>query len=198
MRRNGILVGEDDADSIRAQLLIDTASEGRLSTGRGSLGRERKVEGGMKGIMDNLYTLTQNRQYVILFISFSFGLSLFNAILTVLSQILHPCGYTDDDAGNFAATLIGAGLLGAGFAGWSMDTYHNYRFLLKAGFFCASSTTVLLSFSIKSTTTAGLYASFGLLGFFMIPMLPTMIENAIEVRNKRDPKWNPSFVPRSH
>ena len=43
MRRNGILVGEDDADSIRAQLLIDTASEGRLSTGRGSIGRERKV-----------------------------------------------------------------------------------------------------------------------------------------------------------
>ena len=83
--------------------------------------------------MSTIKSLFSNRHYVTLFCAFGFGLSLFNAILTVLSNILYPCGYTDDDAGNFAATLIGCGLLGAGFVGYLMDMYHCYRLLLKLG-----------------------------------------------------------------
>ena len=80
----------------------------------------------------------------------------------------------------FAAALIGAGLLGAGFAGWSMETKHNYRPLLKGGFSCAAATTFVLAASIRENNSLALYVVFGLLGFFMIPMLPVMIENSIE------------------
>ena len=108
------------------------------------------------------------------------GLALFNALLTVLNNILSPCGYTEDDAGGFAAALIGAGLLGAAAAGWSMDVNHNYRPLLKFGFTCAAVTTFGLSASVRPENAPALYVVFGLLGFFMIPMLPVMIENSIE------------------
>eukprot|EP00520_Triparma_pacifica_P002221 CAMPEP_0118645176 /NCGR_PEP_ID=MMETSP0785-20121206/7357_1 /TAXON_ID=91992 /ORGANISM="Bolidomonas pacifica, Strain CCMP 1866" /LENGTH=303 /DNA_ID=CAMNT_0006537033 /DNA_START=579 /DNA_END=1487 /DNA_ORIENTATION=+ len=174
IRRNGISVGkETEKDEIK-EILLKNVEEGRSSASN------RKIDGGISGVLSNLLLLFRNPHYMTLFIAFGFGLSLFNAILTVLANILEPCGYTDDDTGNFAATLIGAGLVGAGVTGYLMDKYHIYRELLKLGFLCASITTIILSFSVRSDTDAGLYMSFGMLGFFMIPMLPCMIENAVE------------------
>ncbi|GMH75246.1 hypothetical protein TL16_g06696 [Triparma laevis f. inornata] len=121
--------------------------------------------------------LFKDPNYRLLFLAFGLGLALFNALLTVVNNILKPCGYTEDDAGGFAAALIGAGLLGAGFAGYAMDTYHAYRPLLKAGFSCAAVTCFILASSIKADNSTMLYVVFGMLGFFMIPMLPVMIEN---------------------
>ena len=58
--------------------------------------------------------LMHNKDYVILLISFSVGLGLFNAFLTLIYQIIEPHGYSNDDAGTFAAILILFGLIGAG------------------------------------------------------------------------------------
>jgi len=124
--------------------------------------------------------LFKDPNYRLLFLAFGLGLALFNALLTVVNNILAPCGYSEDDAGGFAAALIGAGLLGAAFAGYAMDTYHAYRPLLKAGFSCAAVTCFILASSIKEDNSTMLYVVFGMLGFFMIPMLPVMIENSIE------------------
>ena len=43
--------------------------------------------------------LFKDPNYRLLFVSFGLGLALFNALLTVLNNILEPCGYTEDDAG---------------------------------------------------------------------------------------------------
>mmetsp|Transcript_3261 Transcript_3261/g.6189 ORF Transcript_3261/g.6189 Transcript_3261/m.6189 type:complete len:527 (-) Transcript_3261:39-1619(-) len=131
-------------------------------------------------VMSAAASLLADRNYRLLLLSFGLGLALFNALLTVLNNILSPCGYTEDDAGGFAAALIGAGLLGAAVAGWSMDTYHNYRPLLKGGFTMAAATTFALAACVRADNAAALYSVFALLGLFMIPMLPVMIENSIE------------------
>lgn len=131
-------------------------------------------------VKSEVMILFSDRAYLHLFVSFGLGLSLFNALLTVLNNVLSPCSYSEDDAGNFAGILIGAGLVGAGFAGAIMDMTHAYRPLLKGGFCAAAGCCVLLAFNIKSNNSTLLGVCFGLLGFSMIPMLPVMIENAIE------------------
>ncbi len=131
-------------------------------------------------VSSDALSLLSNRPYRVLLVSFGLGLALFNALLTVLNNILSPCGYSEDDAGNFAAVLIGAGLVGAGFAGYLMDTYHLYRPILKGGFTLAFLTTLALSFAITPTTPTPMYFTFAVLGFSMIPQLPCIIENAIE------------------
>jgi hypothetical protein len=65
--------------------------------------------------------------------SVGIGIGMFNAISTLIEQMVEPSGYTEDDAGIFGALLIGGGLIGAGIVGPIMDMTHAYRRLLKLG-----------------------------------------------------------------
>lgn len=44
--------------------------------------------------MNEFYELLKNRDYCILLLSFSIGLGLFNALLTLIFQIVSPYGYS--------------------------------------------------------------------------------------------------------
>lgn len=61
--------------------------------------------------------LLRDRNFLILLFGFSVGLGVFNALLTLIAQLVQPCGYDSSDAGLFGGVLIGAGLLGAAIAG---------------------------------------------------------------------------------
>lgn len=68
-------------------------------------------------VADEFWELMRNKDYLILLLSFSVGLGLFNSILTLIYQIISPYGYSSDDAGTFGAVLIVCGLVGAAFTG---------------------------------------------------------------------------------
>lgn len=61
--------------------------------------------------------LLTNRNYVLLLCGFGMGLGLFNAIITVIAQLIAPCGYTSTQAGMLSGIIIGSGLFGAAVAG---------------------------------------------------------------------------------
>jgi FLVCR family MFS transporter 7 len=61
--------------------------------------------------------LLRNKHYLILLLAFSVGLGMFNALITLLYQLVEPRGYSNDQAGYFGAVLISAGLVGAAFTG---------------------------------------------------------------------------------
>lgn len=65
-----------------------------------------------KVVFSDASQLIKDRNYMLLLISFSLSIGLFNAIVTLLNQILLPWGYSNDDAGNFGAILIVLGLIG--------------------------------------------------------------------------------------
>lgn len=50
-------------------------------------------EGGWKRLKREYKLLMENKNYVILLISFSLGLGLFNTFLTLIFQIIEPWGY---------------------------------------------------------------------------------------------------------
>ena len=124
--------------------------------------------------------LSNDRNYMILFFAFSMGLGLFNALMTLIEQIVDPYGYSSDDAGLFGALLIVFGLVGAAVTGVMLDKTHAYRPVLKWGFGLAACSVVLLIFMLRSDNFAGLAVSFSFMGACVLPLLPATLENCAE------------------
>lgn len=129
---------------------------------------------------DNLTVLFANKNYVLLFAAFSIALGLFNAFLTLIYQIIEPHGYSNDDAGTFAAILILCGLIGAGVASVILDTTHMYREVLKFGFVMCTFAMIFFACMLYANNFALLGLAFGILGLFMLPILPAVVENCAE------------------
>ena len=87
--------------------------------------------------------LLADRNFLLLLVSFSIGLAVFNALLTVVAQWLSPYGFSNDQAGVAGGILILLGLVGAAGTAVILDTYHAYRTVLKAAFLCAFSAAYL-------------------------------------------------------
>ncbi|KJE90576.1 hypothetical protein CAOG_01874 [Capsaspora owczarzaki ATCC 30864] len=128
-----------------------------------------------------LKKVATNKSYLLLLVSFGVGLGIFNALSTLLEQIVHPQGYTDDDAGIFGAALIGAGLVGAGISGPLIDKTKAYRPVLRGCFILATASFVGFALSARPDEYVLVAVTCGLIGFFCFPLLPTCLELAVEV-----------------
>jgi FLVCR family MFS transporter 7 len=124
--------------------------------------------------------LLANRNFWPLLVGFGMGLGIFNALLTLLSQLILPCGYGDDDAGSAGAALLVAGLVGAGVAGALLDRTQAFVPLLQGGIVFEVAAIVFLLSSLRPRAGAALIASFGAVGLFLLPLLPLALENAAE------------------
>jgi MFS family permease len=63
----------------------------------------------LEGVMDIL----RNRDMKLMLVLFFIGLGMFNAVTTWIEQILHPRGFTAEQAGMVGATMMVAGIFGA-------------------------------------------------------------------------------------
>ena len=124
--------------------------------------------------------LLQNRQYLILLFGFSIGLALVNTITTLLEQLIKPSGYSSEDAGIFGATIILAGLFNAFLSGILMDRTHAYRLILKVLVFGACVSTIYFILILRPNEFYPLIISIGLMGFFLLPLMPVSFECAVE------------------
>ncbi len=125
-------------------------------------------------------TLLSNREFVKLLCGFGLGLGIFNAVTTVIEQLVRPCGYTSDDAGLFGALIIGGGLLGAAIAGPVMDYTHAYKPMCKVCAVVASIGTLTFVAVLRPGQSVWVTVAFGVLGFAMMPLLPITFETAVE------------------
>jgi FLVCR family MFS transporter 7 len=124
--------------------------------------------------------LLGNRNFCGLFVGFGLGLGIFNALLTLLQQLISPCGYSDDTAGLAGGALLGAGLVGAGLAGALLDRTGAFVPLLQGGIALALAALVFLLSSLRKGEETTLVSSFAVTGFFLMPLLPLALENAAE------------------
>ena len=92
-------------------------------------------------------SLLSDTEFWKLLVGFGLGLAVFNALLTVLAQLIQPLygntasdiNQASDDAGMYGGVLICAGLVGAAVTGPILDQTHWYRSFLKGGFVMATS-----------------------------------------------------------
>jgi len=127
-----------------------------------------------------LKDLCYNRHFWVLLVGVGIGLGLFNAVTTLVEQLVRPSGYSKDDAGTLGAVLIGAGLLAAGVVGPVMDKTQAYNRILKIGLLCALGATIFMLLSLRPNHFLLLCVSFGVLGAAMLPLLPVCMECAAE------------------
>lgn len=143
---------------------------------------------------EDFMNLIKNRHYLILLIGFSLGLALFNGITALLEQLITPQGYTSEDAGLFGAIIIVAGLLNSFFVGLIMDKTHAYRLILKILLIGASGSAILFLLMLQPNKLYPLAVSIGLMGFFLLPLLPVSFECALESTYPIRPEWSTGLL----
>lgn len=171
--------GDDESEASRS--LVDKSSSSySRGTGPGHDKTALISESSWYLVKKEVALLAKNKDYLILFVVFSIGVGFFNAILTLLNQIIEPFGYSNDDAGTFGAVFILAGLAGAGVVGKIMETTKAYKTLLRIGISLCCVFTTLLLLMLYSDNFWPLCVGFALMGMFVLPLLPVMMENCAE------------------
>jgi MFS family permease len=145
-------------------------------------------------LKEDFIKLMKNIHYLTLLFGFSLGLAVFNAITTVLYQLIEPSGYTSDDAGIFGAMIIVAGLFNAFIVGVIMDKTHAYRLILKVLVVGACVTGIFFIIILQPNQYYPLAASIGLMGFFLLPLLPITFECAVECTYPIRAEWSTGFL----
>lgn len=145
-------------------------------------------------LKQDLLNLLSNFHYLTLLLGFSVGLALFNALTTLLAQIIKPSGYSSDDAGYFGAIIIVAGLFNAFIVGVIMDITHAYRIILKVLLVGACGSGIFFIIILRPDHIIALAFSIGLMGFFLLPLLPVSFECAVECTYPIRAEWSTGLL----
>ena len=145
-------------------------------------------------IRSNLKELISNRDYLIILWCFSLGLAFFNALLTLISQLLSPCDYNNEQSGILGGIFIGCGLIGAFLVGLYLDKSHAYRPVTKIGYSLAFLITVVFVLSEKRNQFLWLCIVFGIQGVIMLPLLPCSVESCVECTYPISEVYSTSFI----
>ena len=132
-------------------------------------------------LLDELRALTRDPNYRTLWVSFSLGTGMFNAVITLVNQLVQKRGYSNDDAGTCGVVLILVGLVGAGLVSVLLEKTRKYREIIQYGFSGCSLAMVLLCCMLRPDNLGGLVFSFALLGLMLLPMLPAAYETSVEI-----------------
>ena len=145
-------------------------------------------------LKEDFMKLITNIHYLTLLFGFSLGLAVFNALTTLLAQLIQPSGYTSDDAGIFGAAVIVAGLFNAFLAGVIMDKTHAYKLILKILLLGACLSGVFFTIILRPHQWYPLAVSIGLMGFFLLPLLPVSFECAVECTYPIRAEWSTGLL----
>jgi MFS family permease len=146
-------------------------------------GPEGDTEGGLTSLQRLVVesrALLSDRQFLFLLLAFSVGLGVFNAVVTLIAQIVQPCGYGSDEAGIFGGVLVLSGLVGAGIVGVVIEATKAYTMALRVGFVVCSVCVIALLGLLQENMFGPLVAMFAVSGLTMLPILPITLEAATE------------------
>jgi len=138
--------------------------------------------------------LMTNVHYLTLLFGFSLGLAVFNALTTLLAQLIEPTGYRSDAAGAFGAGIIVAGLINAFLVGIIMDKTHAYRIILRVLLIGACLSGLFFVLVLRPDEYYLLAIAIGLMGFFLLPLLPVTFECAVECTYPIRPEWSTGLL----
>jgi predicted MFS family arabinose efflux permease len=145
-------------------------------------------------VKQDLGRLFTNSHYLILLVGFSIGMAVFNAMTTVLYQLIEPSGYSSENAGIFGAAILISGLFSTSVVGIIMDRTHAYRLLLKVLLLCTSASIVYFIIILRPHMLYPLGVSIALLGFFLMPLLPISFECAVECTYPVRAEWSTGLL----
>lgn len=128
-----------------------------------------------------LRVLCKKRDYFFLGISFAFYYGSFTILAIILSFLIKPFGYTDTlDTSIIAMTPAITGLMGCILGSLYLKKTNKYKFYILLGE-VASFIFLLLFMACLNLGLPLMIISVGVVGFFIVPLIPGMLEFACEI-----------------
>ena len=132
------------------------------------------------GMLAEALHMLKDRNFLLLTLGYGIGLGFFNTYITITGQLILPCGYGSNIAGICAGVLLGCGILGAALTGPVMRAWGNYGAMLRIGIVMGNIGVVCALSANMPDRTGWLIASYGIMGFCIVPILPLVFEVASE------------------
>jgi hypothetical protein len=124
--------------------------------------------------------LVRNRNFCWLLVGFALGLGVFNALISLLGQLLAPCGYSPATAGLAGGAILASGLLTAIGAGFVLRLTGAFVPALRVGIAGAAVAMVGFLLTLRPHGEIALLVAATALGAAAVPLLPLALENAAE------------------
>ncbi len=129
-------------------------------------------------MLDGLKHAIKIKPFWLYLISAFIGLGVFNGLTTWVEAIIRPRGFTPTDAGTLGALMVGGGLIGAVVLPALSDKQRKRQRYLMLAFLGAIPGLIGLTFA---TSSALLFISAALLGFFLVSAMPIGMQYAAEI-----------------
>ena len=160
------------------QALQNTNQDDRnINNGDENSQEPRTFKENMHLYVNQMGKLMKSFYFILLLVSFGLGLGLFNALTTLLQQVLCVHGYSDDDVGIFGGIMILSGIIGSLIAGIIVDKTKKFEEVAKICFCMSCVANIFFTIIQNYDNDNGLLryliiVAFCLIGFFGLPLLP--------------------------
>ena len=129
-------------------------------------------------VWDEVKALVGHSHYFKLLVGFTMALGNLNALAALLNQL--PGDYSNGQSGSLGAVLIMCGFVGAFMSGFVLESLKAYRPILKSVYTISFGAWVFFASNCRKDNYGLLLASAGILGFTLLPVIPSTIMNAVE------------------
>ncbi|KAL9005558.1 MAG: hypothetical protein Q9188_001683, partial [Gyalolechia gomerana] len=127
-----------------------------------------------------LHLLSRNKNYILLLIPFAIYVGLFNAISSLLTQILTPYNFSEDQSGIAGALLILVGLLAAAISSPIIDRSKRYLPLIRTLVPVIALSYLAFIWAPGTRTVVAPYIISAILGAASFSLVPVALEWAVE------------------
>ena len=127
---------------------------------------------------EGLKQLFLNKYFIILFVTFFFGLGIFNFITSYIELIVFPRGFDATDAGILGGLLLIGGIVGCVIMSALSDKYKKRKILLIISILIATISLGIITFSADPIL---LYLFSFLLGYGILSAGPVALEYAVDL-----------------
>ncbi|RMZ85190.1 hypothetical protein DV738_g287, partial [Chaetothyriales sp. CBS 135597] len=138
-------------------------------------------------------TLLTSPEFYLIFIPFSVFVGLFNAISSLLNQILQPYGFTEDNAGIAGAILIVVGLISAAISSPLVDKYHSYLWYMRGSIPVVAVCYLVFIWVPGTRSLAFAFVMCAILGASSFGLMPVALEFLVEIHYPLGPELSSSL-----
>ncbi|CAL8583010.1 hypothetical protein XPA_008648 [Xanthoria parietina] len=128
-----------------------------------------------------LKLLSHNANFILLLLPFAIYVGLFNALSSLLTQILTPYAFTEESSGIAGALLILVGLLAAAITSPLVDKYKNYLLCIRTLVPITALAYLAFIWAPGTRTVAAPYIVSAVLGASSFSLVPVALEWAVEI-----------------
>ena len=138
--------------------------------------------------------LRDDGDFLILWLAFCLGISVFNSLLALAAQWLATCGYAATGVGFMTAVFVLVGIPAAAVVGAILDQTRAYRPVLKVLAVGAFLGTLALVLAARRNDAVLLYVAFGFLGGFLVAASAAIMDAAVELTYPKPPELSTGLL----